>query len=225
MIKPKIALFLLLAVALTTTLYTQQTNIAILQFDAENITGSEARILSDRLRTELIKIGAFNVVDRSAMEEILQEQGFQQTGCVSDECIVEVGKLVGVEQMVGGSIGKIGTIYTISARLIDVKTGKILSQQSLDCPCPIETLLTESMAEVAAGLSGAKIVKPSVPPPPSVGSGMFTSQEEGVTILINGEMKVSTPLTLSDLEPGQHSFVARKSGYRDYTGQFPIVQQ
>ena len=220
--KLKIVLFLLLAVALTTPLYTQKTNIAILQFDAENITGSEARILSDRLRTELLKIGAFNVVDRSAMEEILQEQGFQQTGCVSDECIVEVGKLVGVELMVGGSIGKIGTIYTISARMIDVKTGKILSQQSLDCPCPIETLLTESMGEVAAGLSGAKIVKPIIPPPPAVGSALFTSQEENVTILVNGEVKGTTPLTLSDLEPGQHSFAARKSGFRDYTGQYTI---
>ena len=220
--KLKIVLFLFLAVALTAPLYTQKTNIAILQFDAENITGSEARILSDRLRTELLKIGAFNVVDRSAMEEILQEQGFQQTGCVSDECIVEVGKLVGVELMVGGSIGKIGTIYTISARMIDVKTGKILSQQSLDCPCPIETLLTESMGEVAAGLSGAKIVKPIIPPPPAVGSALFTSQEENVTILVNGEVKGTTPLTLSDLEPGQHSFAARKSGFRVYTGRYTV---
>ena len=42
------------------------------------------------------------------MEDILKEQGFQQTGCTSDECVVEVGKIIGVQQMVGGSISKVG---------------------------------------------------------------------------------------------------------------------
>jgi TolB-like protein len=225
--KLKIVLFLFLAVALTTPLYTQKTNIAILQFDAENITGSEARILSDRLRTELLKIGAFNVVDRSAMEEILQEQGFQQTGCVSDECIVEVGKLVGVELMVGGTIGKIGTIYTISARMIDVKTGKILSQQSLDCPCPIETILTESMAQVAAGLSGATVITTPTSPKPTYGSVRFTSilkkvkvfsHEEGEIVELLGE----TPLSISELYPGKHEYMAVMDGYRTQFGDYSI---
>ena len=44
------------------------------------------------------------MMERGLMDEILTEQGFQQTGCASDECIVEMGKLVGVKQIIGGSI-------------------------------------------------------------------------------------------------------------------------
>ena len=46
---------------------------------------------------------------------MLKEQGFQQSGCVSSECAVEAGKLLGVDQIVTGSIGKIGSYYTVSA--------------------------------------------------------------------------------------------------------------
>ena len=38
------------------------------------------------------------------MEQILVEQGFQQSGCTTNECMVEVGKLIGVEKIVSGSI-------------------------------------------------------------------------------------------------------------------------
>ena len=34
------------------------------------------------------------------MEQILVEQGFQQSGCTTNECMVEVGKLIGVENIV-----------------------------------------------------------------------------------------------------------------------------
>lgn len=124
--------------------------------------------------------------------------------------------------MIAGSIGKIGSLYTISARIVDVETGNIIGQQSLDCSCPIETLLIESMAEIAAGLSGAEVTKPVLPQPPILGTALFTSQEEEVTILVNGEVRGTTPLTLANLELGQHSFVATKEGFRDYSGEYEV---
>ena len=59
------------------------------------------------------------------MVEILKEQGFQQTGCVSNECVVEIGALLGVQQMISGSIGRVGETYTIDIELISVQTGEI----------------------------------------------------------------------------------------------------
>ena len=131
----------------------QKPSIAVVQFDATNLDEEDVRILTDRLRTELIRIGSHNVVERSIMEEILEEQNFQQTGCISNECVAEVGKLVGVDQMVSGSIGKLGSIYTISAKRIDVESGLLLDQWSLDCACSIETVLTQIMRAIALRLS------------------------------------------------------------------------
>ena len=212
--------FWLLIVLFLYPVYAQKINIAILQFDAANITEAEVRILTDRLSAELINIGTYNVVERSVMEEVLKEQGFQQSGCVSNECVIEVGKLVGVEQIIAGTMGKIGSIYTVSARMIDVRTGSVLAQKSLDCMCPIETLLTESMAEIAVSLSSGTVVKK--PPAPSFGSVSFTSFLDSVEILFEDESQGFTPLTLTYLSPGSYEYSARKQDYRTTTGQIEV---
>ena len=105
--------------------------------------------LSDRLRQELFKTGEFNVVERNAMESILSEQGFQLSDCTTDECAVEVGRLLGVERMLAGSLAKIGQTHTINIRIIDVQSGKITAAESVDCSCPIDEVLTSSLRDVA----------------------------------------------------------------------------
>ena len=127
--------------------------IAVLDLQGEGVSKSAAKTLTDRLRSKLVNTGAFHVLEREQMDEILGEQGFQQSGCVSDECLVEIGRLVGVEQMVGGSIGKIGQTYTLDLRTIDVQTGRILKTVSEDYRGDADGLLgvLESASQKIAG--------------------------------------------------------------------------
>lgn len=87
--------------------------IAVLNFEPGQISESESIILTDRLRNEIVNLGIFKVIERNKMEEILKEQGFQQTGCTETDCAVEAGRLLNVYQICTGSIGKIDDTYTI----------------------------------------------------------------------------------------------------------------
>ena len=80
-------------------------------------------------------------------------KGFQQTGCTTNECIVEVGRLIGVEQIVGGSISKVGSTYSISARIVSVETGKILKTATRDYRGEIDDLLVSGMRKIAVQLA------------------------------------------------------------------------
>jgi hypothetical protein len=60
--------------------------------------------------------------------------------------------MLGVQQMIGGSIGKVGNMYTVSARIIDVETGKVLKSANYDHIGAIEGLLIEGMNKVALKL-------------------------------------------------------------------------
>jgi hypothetical protein len=131
-------------------------SLAVLDLDAEGISESEARIISERLRSSLFESGKYIVLERDKMDEILKEQGFQQSGCTSDECIVEIGKLIGMQQMVAGSIGKIGTLYTFNVRIIDVQSGRVLHTAVDDCACPIEEVLTSSTDTIVRMLIDGK---------------------------------------------------------------------
>jgi len=99
--------------------------LAVLPLEGKGISVQDSDILTQRLRSSLFNTDSFQLVERSIMEEILQEQGLQQSGCTDEECAVEVGRLLGVEIMVTGTIGKIGSSYAIDIRLIEVETGKI----------------------------------------------------------------------------------------------------
>ncbi len=127
--------------------------IAVMDLDAEGLSGSEARIISARLRSDLFNTGRFVVFERNKMEDILKEQGFQLSGCTSNDCIVEIGKLIGVHKIVSGNVGKIGNLITINIRLIDVESGEVTKTANDDCDCEIGTVLTRSVRKVANELA------------------------------------------------------------------------
>ena len=86
------------------------------------------------------------------MDEVLKEQAFQQSGCVSSECAVEVGKLLGVENIITGSISRVGTIYSVEARAVSVGSGEIIKSVIYDHSGNVGSLLTEGMRKVAEEL-------------------------------------------------------------------------
>lgn len=136
----------------------QPRRIAVLDLRGDGVSDSEARTLTDRLRSRLVNTGAFIVLEREQMDEILGEQGFQQSGCVSDECLVEIGRMVGVQEMVGGSIGKIGSTYTLDLRIIDVQSGRIMKTVSEDYRGDADGLL--GVLDVAAQKIAGKKTEP-----------------------------------------------------------------
>ena len=133
--------------------FAQDITIAVLEFEGDGVSQSETRTLTNRLRDEIFNTGIYIVLERGKMDEVLKEQGFQQTGCVTSECAVEVGNMLGVQQMIGGSIGKVGNIYTVSARVIDVGTGKLLKSANYDHIGDIGQLLIKGMKVVASQLT------------------------------------------------------------------------
>ena len=151
------------AVSQDNKLQKKKLNIAVLEFEARGgVSKEDAASLSDAFQGQIIETGEFIVVDRNRIKSILQEQGFQQSeACSQVECIVEVGKILKVEKMFAGTIGKVGKIYTINIQVIDIATAQIEQNKSRRHEGAIEDLLTdiipELAAEMAKGLTGKDV--------------------------------------------------------------------
>lgn len=117
--------------------------VAILDFEGRGISQMEAQTLTDRFTSELASTNAMVLVERNQMKEILDEQGFQQSGCTSAECAAEVGALLGVQHMIAGSFGKLGNSYTIDAKMFSVESGKTEKTVSVTYKGAIDGLLAE----------------------------------------------------------------------------------
>ena len=115
--------------------------VAILDFEGRGISQMEAQTLTDRLMSEMVNTDAVIIVERNQMEEIMNEQGFQQSGCTTSECAAEVGALLGVQNMVSGSFGKLGNSYTIDAKLFSVSTGGTIRSVSKTYKGEVDGLL------------------------------------------------------------------------------------
>jgi hypothetical protein len=88
-------------------------------------------------------------MERGQMSEILKEQGFQKSGaCNEKSCIIEVGQLLGVQRVLAGTVGKVGSTYEISISLIDVATGEMLFATTEDCRCSIDEVLLTSTSNI-----------------------------------------------------------------------------
>jgi TolB-like protein len=134
--------------------------IGVLELDPNNVEPAEARAIADRLRIYLSRqrIGdqtIFQVIERNRMESIMEELGFQLSGaCDTDECVVQVGRILGASKMVAGSVARVGSIYTIQIRLVDIASSRIEHQAFADVD-GIERVLTEATQSVSAELAAA----------------------------------------------------------------------
>lgn len=76
------------------------------------------------MRTELEGGERFRVVERAQIKQALQEQTLQLSGGTDTQNAVKIGKLLGADLIIVGSVVKIGNSYTVNSRMIDVKTGE-----------------------------------------------------------------------------------------------------
>ena len=153
--------------------------VAILDFEGRGINQMEAATLTDRLMSEMVATNAVIMVERNQMNEILQEQGLQQSGCTSSECAAEVGALLGVQNMVSGSFGKLGNTYTVDAKMFSVETGATIRSSSKTHKGDVDGLLViieivawelvglQAPAELLARVGGDNVVAaPAAPRKP-----------------------------------------------------------
>ena len=67
-----------------------------------------------------------NLVDRSALKPALAEMKFQASGLVEPQQVKKLGQLVGADQLIVGSFMAHNDDLAINARLISVKTGRLI---------------------------------------------------------------------------------------------------
>jgi TolB-like protein len=141
-------------------------NIAVLTLkNASGVKAGEAEVISDRLRGEFFNTGKVNVMERDQMQEILKEQGFQQSGTCTDEaCLVQMGQMLGVKKIATGSIGKLGSMFMVNMRMVDVQTGKITKVVSRDIQGDIEEVVGQ-LRGIANELVGAAPSAPAAKQP------------------------------------------------------------
>ncbi len=145
---------------LITLIRAEKPTLVIMDFEANGIPQEEAKVFTEHLQVELFNQENYSIIEKSGINQKLQEKGFSGAKCATIECLVQVGILCGAEQVVGGSITKVGDSYSIMTRLVDVNNNQLLKTFVYDHQGDIINLLSEGVAEVAKKISSPKKVIP-----------------------------------------------------------------
>ena len=140
--------------------------VAIFDFDYATVHSDVAALfgqdvdvgkgISDLLVTYLVKDGSYSVIERKAMDKIMAEQNFSNSDRANPNSAAKIGKLLGVDAIIVGSITQFGNetknlnlggaggglighglggfghkkskaIVALTARMVDIDTGEILA--------------------------------------------------------------------------------------------------
>jgi len=135
-------------------LFASQSSIAVIDFESINLRQTDANALTQRLTTELINLDKYTVLERSLIQQIIEEQKFQYSGNVNIETISDLGSMIGADYVIIGTISKVGgVIFSVDARIIDVTSSKSLKSANFDGD-DIGALLKYGMKEIAYQLCG-----------------------------------------------------------------------
>jgi len=166
-----LVLMSLLILAFTTAAWAQaaptvrKKRIAIMDFDYATVHAGVSQIfgqdvdigkgIADLLVTDLVKDGSYSIIERKALDKIMTEQNFSNSDRANPTSAAKIGKLLGVDAILVGSITQFGNetknlgvgggggglggfglggigkknskaIVGLSARLVDIDTGEIL---------------------------------------------------------------------------------------------------
>ena len=114
----RFGIFLLMILFAATAPAQQKKRIAVLDFEYGTVTDSVSAIfgtnvdvgkgVSDMLIEGLVKSGTYSVIERRALEQVMKEQNFSNSDRADPASAAKLGKLLGLDAIVIGSITQFG---------------------------------------------------------------------------------------------------------------------
>ncbi len=105
------------------------TSLAVLDFDNHSGTARYNPLgkgLAAMLVTDLAEVSAIQLVERNRLQDLVDEMDRQQSEYFDPSTAQEVGRLIGAEYVVFGSIAAVDPQVRLNTRIVQVSTGEIV---------------------------------------------------------------------------------------------------
>ncbi len=93
---------------------------------------NDGETLSERISIRLSGYPNVNVVERARFNEVLDELALSERVPIDDSTAARIGRLLGANYMVFGSLTQLGPLPSISLRIVSVETGEIIGGAMID---------------------------------------------------------------------------------------------
>jgi hypothetical protein len=167
--------------------------LAVMGFQAPELGPETLAALEDAVAQAAGNLAKMDIVGASDLRAVLSLGQLQQlTGCQDKTCMTEFGSLLAVQQMLSGSVRKVGQSYALSVQLMDLVNGRVLNRATQEIPQSTEALFGAARQQVAV-LFGV------------VGQVRVWNQPAGAELFLDGALVGQTPIDVVTVRaPGKH---------------------
>ncbi len=117
------------------------------------------------------RLGQFDIVERRQLARVLREQELTDSSLFDDKSIAKIGKILGIDAIVTGSIADLGTEVKVNARVISVETAKVFAAAA------IKFKKSETVQQLlGAGVGSMQSLTASAVPPSNAGAVAFQDE-------------------------------------------------
>lgn len=170
--------------------------------------------ISEQVSTTLASDPQTTVVERGQLGSLLNEIELSQSGLMGDQKVMKELKLSGAEYLVVGTYTGSSSNMTVSIRLVEVETGRVLGGRTAQGP--VDNILSKIDYESSALFDMVRGKK--------FGRVTITSQPPGATVFIDGRNAGVTPLSGFSVRAGNRNIRIYQEGYEDYNTTVNVQQ-
>ena len=152
---------------------------AVLGIDSKGVI-QDGESISYMVRLELEKINTYTIMDKYDAAEGIKKNNIDIKSCFGKSCVVNAGKLLGVNKIITGSVERFGEKIVITLKVIDVKTETVEMQDAT------EYLNLQPELQKMIMISVQKLLN-------------VTSDQNLVNLLINYDAPITSPKTQINL--------------------------
>lgn len=165
----------------------KKVRVAVLEIRPLATEAAKAELLSEIALTEAASMPGFDVIGKSDINSLIGfEKQKQVMGCSDDSaCLAEVGGALGVDYIMVGSLGKIGSMYRIDLKLVETRKARVRGRfgtsvegQEEKLIVAIQKAVHQLLGPLAPGPAAVATVEPPRSPAKDTKEATRTTREE-----------------------------------------------
>ncbi|MBN1306496.1 MAG: PEGA domain-containing protein [Chitinispirillaceae bacterium] len=186
----------------------KEVTVAILDFEGAGFEANEIVMASDKFRASFVELSKYRMIEPLLMIDALEKQGLphMDSGVCASK-LIAAGKSLGVSYLLAGSFSRVKGITAVSARIIEVKNGRVVIAKSNEFQSTFSTFISSDIPAFVRDFTAAfeKTTGDSAVLNKK-GILFIESKPENGHITINGtQTKKTTPATYREIDAGKHT--------------------
>jgi hypothetical protein len=194
----------------------RSTRVAVLELGALGMSSGMRKNLELLVTNSIATMPGYRVIPAVDIQMAMRDPRNKAVAECSGgpDCAVQIGRLVGADLVVFGTISTIGEAFSLDLRAMDAKRGRAKARQKSRISGTRDVLIPE------VRLATYKLIAPDR----IRGALLIEIDVEGVEIEIDGQRVGVTPLAkpVEDLTPGPHIVVLKRPGFSEFRREFEI---